>query len=114
MKPEDQFERVLVACLNQIEEAGAVTCRAESIEVVEKAVRALGLADAVTAHISAAYGAESLSDLSEDNLKSALRFVSALAEHPPVRQIIPLQPGMTADGNWCLFSGRLSWNGGGR
>lgn len=109
MRPEERFRRAMEMRL--VSEGYGMTCRVESIELAEKAVRALGLTDMVSAHLAAAYGANRLSDLSDDNLRRALRFISILEEQAPPRHLLPLQPGMTADGHWCIFSGRLSWDG---
>lgn len=86
-----------------------MTCRAEAIGIAETTARALGLTDALAAHLEATYGVERLAQLPDDELRRALRFLSVLSERMPPRQMIPLPHGLAADGSWCMFNGRLTW-----
>lgn len=87
-------------------------CRAETIEVIEKTVDLLGLSEVVAAHLTAAYDAQSLADLSDEDLKRAFRFITLIQGCAPVGQLMPFRPGMQLEGEMCWFRGRLTWETG--
>lgn len=108
------FRRELMIFLEEIGagEDRKMDCRTESIQTIEKCVRTLGLDRIVGLYLTTTFGVERLDQLDDADLQRAFRFISALQDEAGPRQLMPIQPGMSASGEACWFRGDMQWNRG--
>lgn len=106
MQPKERFRDIFEA---RLESEGGMACREELISAVERSVRRRGQYKVLDRYLRDTFKAERMADLIDDDLERALQFIALLEEQTPSRQLMPIVPGMEADGEACWFRGRMIW-----
>lgn len=116
MSARRRFEKELADFFAEVGAAGGrvMDCRGRLIVMVENRMRERGLDRVMTKYLEDTFGVPSMAKLGDDELARALEFADLLEELTPAGQLMPLRPGMTAQGEACWFRGELHWPRAGR